>query len=522
MNALTVALTLKTPILLTSVANGDENSAKTLDYIPGGTLRGLLISRYMAQKNISSDALLADETAHRLFFSSEVKYLNAYPANGSDKRYLPVPVSLRQEKGDEGKGLIYDFAFTKKEGQTEKYKYLFCLPDGNGLTGVNPDKTMSVHIGGETRGRVKKGESTVFKYQALQAGQKFQAAILANSDDLKILHSLLPDGDILNLGGSRSAGYGQAIIKCRELSDWQESESQSMDDDEIILTLLADALLKNKSGQQTLDLDQALSVQVGRDIHGRAFYNTTLVGGFNRRWSLPLPLVPALGMGSVWVYPAETFTPAELDRIQLEGIGERRNEGFGRVAVNWLNKGEWGRGNSSIPQTLMPQGLSDSSKEQAQRMVENLLRIRLDSELRARMEQENSDLRLKHSSLRNHQISRLRLVIRDLLADSKKEPKTGVDAFFDDLKSTSSDAFEKARFTGKNERLVSWVKDRAEKLDGIEIIGRPVMPKIAGQQANIDDLKIKREYTLRLVEAVLYRAMKDNKKQDAIRSGGEQ
>lgn len=522
MNALTVALTLKTPILLTSVANGDENSARTLDYIPGGTLRGLLISRYMVEKNISSDALLADETAHRLFFSCEVKYLNAYPTDSNNKRYLPAPVSLRQEKGDEGKGLIYDFAFTKKEGQTEKYKYLFCLPDGNELTGINPDKTMSVHIGGETRGRVKKGESTVFKYQALEAGQKFQAIILASSDDLKILHSLLPNGEILNLGGSRSAGYGQATVKCGELSDWQESESQSMEDDEVILTLLSDALLKNKSGQQTLDLDQALSVQVGRDIHGRAFHNTTLVGGFNRRWSLPLPLMPALGMGSVWVYPAKTFTDSELEKIQREGIGERRNEGFGRVAVNWLNKGEWGRGNPSTSQTLRPQGLSNNSKEQAQRMVGNLLHMKLDSELRARMEQENSDLKLKHSSLRNHQISRLRLVVRDLLADSTKEPKTGIDTFFNDLKSTSKDAFEKARLMGKNERFVSWVKDRAEKLDGIEIIGRPITAKIAGQQANIDDPIIKREYTLRLVEAVLYRAMKDNKKQDNNRSGGEQ
>lgn len=517
MNALAITLTFKTPILLTSVANGDENSARTLNYIPGGTLRGLLISRYMTQNNISSDALLADETARRLFFSNDVKYLNAYPADNNDKRYLPVPVSLRQEKGQYEKGLIYDFTFTKKEGQTEKYKDLFCLPDGNKLIGITPGKTMSVHIGGETRGRVKKGESAVFKYQALESGQKFQAAILAGSEDLKILHSLLPDGEILNLGGSRSAGYGQAMASCKKLSNWQEAEPQNMDDDEIILTLLADALLRNKFGQPTLDLDLALSAQLGRDIHGRAFHNATLAGGFNRRWSLPLPLMPALGMGSVWVYPAKTFTEAELDKIQHDGIGERRNEGFGRVAVNWLNRNEWGLGNPSIPQILSPQGLSDNSKKQAQRMTESLLRVRLDGELRAKMEQDDSGLRLKQPP-RNHQISRLRLVIRSLLADYKKEPKVMIDAFFNDLKSTSKDAFEKARLTGTNERLVHWVKERAEKLDGIEIVGRPIVPKIARQQADIDDPKIKREYTLRLIEAVLYRAMKDNKN----RAGGEQ
>ena len=521
MNALAITLTLKTPILLTSVANGDENSARTLDHIPGGTLRGLLIARYMSRNNISSDTLLADETARRLFFSGAVKYLNAYPADTYDKRYLPVPASLRQEKGQETKGQIHDLAFTKVEGQTEKYKEQYCLPDGSRLIGITPKKTMSVHIGGETRGRVKKGESTVFKYQALDAGQKFQAVILAGENDIKILRSLLPDGEILNLGGSRSAGYGQAIVNGKLLNDWQEVETQSLDDDQIILTLLSDALLRGSSGQPTLDLDQALTVEFGRAVHGRAFHSPTLIGGFNRRWSLPLPLMPALGKGSVWVYPAGTFTSAELDQIKREGIGERRNEGFGRVAVNWLNRAEWGQAEPSVPQRSKPQKLSAGSEKQAQRMIENLLHVRLEGGLRATMERDNSDLSLK-SSPRNHQISRLRLVIRELLSDLTKNPKTEIDVFFNSLKSTSKDAFEKARMKGGNERLVSWVRERAEKLDGVEIIGRPDAFKIAGIQANVDDPKIKREYTLRLVEAVLYRAMKDNKKKDNDRDGGEQ
>jgi len=521
MNALAITLTLKTPILLTSVANGDENSARTLDHIPGGTLRGLLIARYMSRNNISSETLLADETARRLFFSGAVKYLNAYPADRYDKRYLPAPASLRQEKGDDAGGLIYDFVFGKVEGQTEKYKEQYCLPDGSKLTGTSPKKTMSVHIGGETRGRVKKGESTVFKYQALDTAQKFQAVILGNENDIKILHSLLPDGETLNLGGSRSAGYGQAIVNGSLLNDWQEAESQSLDDDQITLTLLSDALLRSASGQPTLDLDQALTVEFGRAVHGRAFHSPTLIGGFNRRWSLPLPLMPALGKGSVWVYPAGTFTSLELEKIQTEGIGERRNEGFGRVAVNWLNRVEWGQAEPSVPQPSRLQKLSAGSQKQAQRMTEYLLHVRLDGKLRAKMERDNSGLSIK-SSPRNHQISRLRLVIRDLLADQTKSPEKEIEAFFTSLKSTSKDAFEKARMTGKNERLVSWVRERAEKLDGVEIIGRPDAFKIAGIQANVDDPGIKREYTLRLVEAVLYRAMKDNKKKDNDRDGGEQ
>ncbi len=59
-----------------------------------------------------------------------------------------------------------------------------------------------------------------------------------------------------------------------------------------------------------------------------------MIGGFNRKWGLPLPQALAVRMGSVLVFKDPGCDPTLLDDLEVRGIGERRAEGFGRIAFN--------------------------------------------------------------------------------------------------------------------------------------------------------------------------------------------
>jgi CRISPR-associated protein Csx10 len=65
------------------------------------------------------------------------------------------------------------------------------------------------------------------------------------------------------------------------------------------------------------------------------YRRTRLVGGFNRKWSLPRPQAHVIQAGSVFVYRCNDISPDDLARAAREGIGERRCDGFGHIAVNW-------------------------------------------------------------------------------------------------------------------------------------------------------------------------------------------
>jgi CRISPR-associated protein Csx10 len=105
------------------------------------------------------------------------------------------------------------------------------------------------------------------------------------------------------------------------------------------INLLSDAILLEHGWVPT----QQLSATMLRDITGieatllRAFASTRTVGGWNVSWQRPKPTSLATTMGSVFVFQANEKLTDEhytrLARLQLDGIGERRAEGYGQVRI---------------------------------------------------------------------------------------------------------------------------------------------------------------------------------------------
>jgi len=61
-----------------------------------------------------------------------------------------------------------------------------------------------------------------------------------------------------------------------------------------------------------------------------------MASGWSTAWGLPKPTALAARMGSVyafrWEGTVDELLP-ELERIEQEGVGERRDEGFGECLV---------------------------------------------------------------------------------------------------------------------------------------------------------------------------------------------
>jgi CRISPR-associated protein Csx10 len=509
MNALFITLKLETPLLITGLGSGEENSSKSLPYIPGSALRGALISRFKAD----TQDLPLDPKAGRLFFSGAVRFLNAYPLDENGARMLPIPASWRKEKGRELKDAhIADYAIASNEEMTKPIGKFYKDNSGSAMYAFSPEEEIAIHIASQGRGVVKAGQSTVFQYQSLARAQKFGALILAEtSGDLVEIEKLL-EPNMLYLGRSRSAGYGKVRIEAFEKTEKAETASEKLND--VTITLLSDTILRDEHGQPTHDLDGYLTNRLDKAVKNKkAFICQTDIGGFNRKWKLPLPQTPALGMGSVFVYPAGQLAPSDLDLLVQSGIGERRVDGFGRIAVNWHGMAQ--QKFVEDPETQNDRSetspLSPASQKLAAAMAERLLRHMLEQNLVAEVNRYTFK-----GSLTNHQLARMRTILRKAL-DENKPVKDVVPAFFASLKETAKNQWHNTRLYEGNRttgtRLDMWMDERAHEQDGLEILqfGKQTdFPQVAGHTKNHDQT-LKGEFTLRLMEAVIDRAMKLNK-----------
>lgn len=558
MKVITYRVTLLEPVLVTSL-QGDPNSAVAFDYLPGSVLRGMVIGKYLGPKVAdTSDGML-----QRLFFDGTTRYLNGYPLDVYDQPGLPVPASWRRVKHDERE--IFDFAVEAQKGkeQWQPVPAPFYTQSDEDVRLIQPARNVAVHTQRTARfGRAmpryrpaRNGQAAakvrelltedeivgaVYRYDALAAGQSFQAAIICDYDaDASTLFPFIRDH--VSLGGSRSGGYGQAEISKVQVYD-HDLEWHALDDSEdvpegmLIVTLRSDVLLRDERGQFTVDpelvgrvLSRHLQVELKLED---AFLNSQLVGGFNRRWRLPLPQALAMRMGSVLIFQDPGCDPTALAALEVRGIGERRAEGFGRIVFNRQRVAELtvSKNTRSARDSTLFTISEEPARNLAERMVGRMLKQRLDEGLLAAA---NTTEIVNPPS--NAQLSRLRGVVLETLYSTKMDTSK-ICQFIESIENRSSARrqFERSTInTTKKIPLLRWLKywlqsDRQGKwmmgdkdqewkdllhLNGNKGGIRIDSLGIGDVGANIDD-DLRLEYMLRLLDLVLARAAKERGKEN--------
>lgn len=293
-----------------------------------------------------------------------------------DKEKSETQQAEGQKAAGEGQGK------TKNQGG----KFVVFTKPGEEVKITEPERVINIHtMRNREKGRsfnaAKSGQATtgtntnqqsenngaIYRYEALAARQTFEARILCETDtdaeeDAKYFEALLKQYPRGVIGGARTAGYGRVQIQVineerEELPKTNRKTVDVLDKNKkpqqfLAITLLSDVILRDANGQYSPDaetlhftLTKALKKDAQEPIalpdFARVFKGETTIGGFNRKWGLPLPQVQALEMGSVFVIDVtnlDTDKQKLLDALvslEQQGIGERRNEGFGRIAVGW-------------------------------------------------------------------------------------------------------------------------------------------------------------------------------------------
>lgn len=522
MKAITLSLETQQPVLATSF-QGDPNSDVSYSYIPGSMIRGAIIGRYMRKKNLSELDLSSKEVKRLFFDANSTRYLNAYllSQEKQPQRTLPLPLCWFKDKDAELKKdspiTVYDFSIDKGDDpETPKsVGEYFWAKKGRVVNLYKEKRRINIHnFRDRQKGRSTDNQGELFRYDALDAGQKFQSIILCEDGDATAIQMLLVTEPNIWLGGSQSAGYGHTkIIDLEILNDWDEVgiPAEDRESDEILsITLLSDTLLRNECGQPVADpmlikqaVEEVLNISLPQP--SKIFADSTLIGGFNRKWGLPLPQVPALAAGTVIVFEGVEISESQIKELECYGIGERREDGFGRVAVNWLDQENF---QVSLPKSSTTSSLPTLKKEGSHLLAEQMAQRLLEQKLEQYLQKQVGYLSLDEG-ISNSQLSRLQSVARQGLPNGDCNL---VLSLLNNLPSNARNQFERTKIGNKSfrEQLDEWLENPTDWIHGIkEVRIADIERKFDDDRARED--KLAEKYTLRLIMAVAKKATKEKK-----------
>lgn len=538
MKAITFSLTTQQPLLATSF-QGDPNSDVSYSYIPGSMIRGAVIGRYM-KVNQLADLNLEDPIIRDLFFENgSVHYLNAYLGSKDRKkqRTLPVPLSWTKDKNsdlpkdaDDDSMLIYDKASIRKlpDRITPKaVQQKFCTVNRTSTYLYSVERRINIHNRRDrSKGRSTKEQGEIFRYDAIDVDQTFQSVILCETDEIcdEVLKLLQAKDDIW-LGGSQSAGYGHCKISNIKSDDnWNEVSipaAKRTSQDKLVITLLSSAILRDEYGQPVAnpnlvkcEIEKILGVEnLPKPLpEAKPIYaGSENIGGFNRKWGLPLPQVPALSMGSVFVFEGYSLTEEQIKLLESKGIGERRVDGFGRIAVNWLLfESEF---QASSPKQVTLSELNSSMDVASQKIASDMTQRILRQNLDALLIKELSSKKLK-GDISNSQLSKLRLVARQSIA--AQNDFSLVKSMLDNLPSNSKKKFEQIKIGSKSfrDQIEEWLNDPKSWIVNPQDLSVKIRNIEAKLVEPLSSDPLAKEYTLRLIEALAKKATKEGKENE--------
>jgi CRISPR-associated protein Csx10 len=333
-------LGIDAPVVLAGL-DGDPNSVRSLDFVPGSALRGAAARALCAREVDRTNP----EDFRLLILSGAVRYLNAY-VTVQGRRGLPVPASFRRDKHA---AEVYDLAGwdTGPEAQLVRLSAGYVAPVGNEVATADVAGSGRLHQQRQrAAGRPTPEAGAVFRYESLDAGQQFAGVLAITAADAGAAGSHAAAlrqalGESVLLGKSRRAGYGGAARLT-----WADTQPREwagvgavldyQPEGAVFRLLLTSDYLGRDPDTGQID-PAALAGEVRHRLRDRVevvrgFQQFRRVGGYNRKWGLELPQGLALAAGSVLLLRARQFLPlADLLAVEHSGLGERRAEGFGRV-----------------------------------------------------------------------------------------------------------------------------------------------------------------------------------------------
>lgn len=314
---------LKTPLLITAEKVGE--SFRSLDYIPGSTLRGTLASLFLAEGiKPSSDDF------KNIFINGEVRFGNLYyKYTEKEKVDYPLPLSWHYCKAEKS------HSFGDYLTQPVSDECPVCQSRMvNKPVSLGIKKEISMHTAIDFKTQTAE-ENKLFSYELISEGQSFSGKIKSPRQDLlvKIKDILEKNKEGIYLGKGVSRGLGEVKILKKDISEPKVSVSELRDG--FTVTLLSEAILMNEDGTFNRILT-GKDLEIGDLIPEKAFGKTREITLWNSAADLPRETVLALVAGSCFYFKPDKLVQIKtlLEKAEEEGIGIRREQGFGEIKIN--------------------------------------------------------------------------------------------------------------------------------------------------------------------------------------------
>lgn len=387
---------LDEPLLVSRRAD-TGNQFESVQSIPGTVLRGALAWRVAHRLG---DALKEEtgpdyESFVSLFFGDKVHFSSLLPLaiNKSDHTQafaaIPAPkdlVTCELHPGypgapEKGHGVWSRAKGDDKEecptcqASMNSLDHFIVLNDGGLRSDHTPLQSVEMHISMNPQsGRVREGE--LFGFVTLDPGQYFLGEIVCADktawETLRQMSGLQKAGDVntLRMGKASRRGHGQVSVIFAEesASPWRGPaiDQRVTDPADVVMTLLSDAIVVDEWGRAVQGFDEAwlaqeLDLPTGATIcvtPERSFSAVRGFQSFNAKLGLPKARDTVLAAGSTVHLQFDGIDLANLQKVletaEAQGIGLRRNEGFGRVVFNHpVHGGAWPEEFLRLPEALV-------------------------------------------------------------------------------------------------------------------------------------------------------------------------
>lgn len=346
-----------------------SNEIDTLDYIPGSAFRGAIADKL--GKELGYD----DPRFREIFLDGKVKLGNLYLLQ--EGQGFPIPKSAKTCKYLKGfhKHAVIDFLLP-----TVEYKLAdnistlpkvcpVCKAPLDTLDGfytrrgkeIEPTKRLITRTAIDD-GTLAAREGFLYSMEATEEDQEFYGILDADlfvigDEELKYKNTtILKRGETFWVGLGKTRGLGNIEIrKIEKLEDIFSSELvpgnvktrfsefqrklSRLSMEGFSITLFSDAIIIDKFMRYKSYIDeQYLKEEFNLDNVEfiSAFNSTREILGWNAAWGLPKEKELAIEKGSTFFFKCDADQKnllETLEQIEIEGIGLRREEGFGRVYV---------------------------------------------------------------------------------------------------------------------------------------------------------------------------------------------
>ena len=374
MERISIEIGLRSPVSI-AIRRGVDNVLRTLDFIPGTTWRGAFAKAYINKYGQDTafnkifveggawfSDLLPDRSRVIPYTAFSCKYAHGFLDDDAMEKPHGVLDILCDTVLDESFGTQLqpancsadDCHDTPLENVRGFYKR-----DGTKYTHVTAQKSLLGHTAIDPRTQTAK-ESQFYVLETLDAGQRFHGDIIVQDRALSCkLQQAIPEIETILVGSDLTRGLGRASLRIdpsvtaledktlqkrienfnARFADAAENLfffSLTLESRAIVL----DKYLRYKSIIEPEDLQAVCPNPLWEHCHLiRAWNSTSSVDGWNSKARFPKLSETAIDRGAVFVFAvkAEHTTADQLCRalqqIEEKGIGERREEGFGRVTV---------------------------------------------------------------------------------------------------------------------------------------------------------------------------------------------